>query len=312
LETPQTPIRYLPRSAVEALMPSLARQFELVEVAYGAMRDGTCETPATPEVAPRPGAFVHALPAYVADGDITSLKWIGGYPSNREHGLPYLSGLIIINDSATGLPVAVMDCAAITAARTAAVSAICVAAFARQGWSTVGIIGYGVQSEAHVAALSELNPSAAFRVFSRRSLDTRDRRLAAVPDPRAATEGADVVITGMPLEIKLEPPIAFDWLTDNALVLPLDDDASLDADVVNGAEEFYVDALDDYRLRQAVGRFPNWREPDAAVSQAVLDPRPTEGVTVCANQGIGVLDAVFAGFVLDSAERDGVGLMLDR
>ena len=294
-------------------MPDLEQQFALVEVAYRATRDGRSDTPAAPEVAPRPGALVRAMPAFVADRDITSLKWISDYPTNREeHGLPYGSGLIIINDSGTGLPRAVMDSSTITPARTAAVSAVCVEAFATRGWSTVGIIGYGVQSKAHVEALSKLNPSATFQVFSRRPLGAGDPRLSAAENPRAAIEGADVVITGMPLDTKLEPPVAFGWLTPTALVLPLDDDASLDADVVNGARAFYVDDPDDFGMRQAVGTFSNWREPDRTVPEAVLDCRPAEGVIVCANQGMGVLDAVFAGFVLDCAERDGVGTLLER
>jgi len=294
-------------------MPDLEQQFALIEAAYRATIEGTCETPATPEIAPRPRAHAHAMPAYVAAGDITSLKWISGYPTNREeHGLPYLSGLIVVNDSNTGLPLAVMDSSAITGARTAAASAVCVEAFARDGWSTVGIIGGGVQSEAHVEALTRLNPSATFRVFSRRPFEPEDPRLSAAVDPRSAVEGADVVITAMTLKTKLEPPVAFDWLTPTALVLPLDDDSSLDADVANGAGAFYVDAPDDYVLRQAVGTFSNWREPDGAVPAAVLDRRPAEGVVVCANQGMGVLDAVFAGFVLDAAEREGVGALLDR
>jgi ornithine cyclodeaminase/alanine dehydrogenase len=257
--------------------------------------------------------LAHALPAYVAEGDITSVKWIADYSMNRaEHGLPSVSGLIVVNNSDTGLPVAILDSSAITAARTAAASAVCVDAFARMGWSTVGIIGHGTQSKAHIAALSELNPSATFQVFSRRPVDPGKWGLVAARDPRAAIEGADVVITGIPLETRLEPQVAFSWLAPTALVLPLDDDASLDADVVNGAAAFFVDALDDFRMRQGAGTFPNWREPDATVPGAVLDlPRP-DGVVVCANQGMGVLDAVFAGFVLDAAERAGVGLLLDR
>jgi len=87
-----------------------------------------------------------------------------------------------------------------------------------------------------VKALTVVNGSARFDVFSRRPLDVADRRISAAPDPRSAVEGADVVITGMPLEEALMPPVGFDWLATDALVLPLDDDASLEASVVNGAK----------------------------------------------------------------------------
>ena len=312
MPTLQTPIRYLPSSVVDALMPAQDEQLALVETVYRAIREGTCQAPASDELAPRPKAFAHALPAYVEEGDIVSVKWVSGNAGNRANGLPYQSSLIVVNDSESGLPMAVMDGSAITAARTAAVSVACVRSFAREGWSTVAIIGYGIQSVAHVKALAAVNESARFHVFSRRPLDVGDGRISAAPDPRAAIDGADVVITGMPLEETLQPPVAFDWLTADALVLPLDDDASLEGSVVNGSSAFYVDDIDDYRLRQAVGRFPGWREPDGAVGEAIPVGRGADGVIVCANQGMGLLDAVFARSVLDAAERDGAGVLLDR
>jgi alanine dehydrogenase len=310
--TLRTPLRYLSSSAVTALMPGLERQLDLVRSAYRAKRDGTCDAPATPEIVPRPGAVAHAMPAYVSEEDVTSVKWILDNQSNRKRGLPLVAGLIIVNDSETGLPMAIMDASAITAARTAAASTVCVNAVAGRSWSTVGIIGYGIQARAHVKALSTLNPSATFRVFSRRALDSKDPRVSFAESPQAATDGADVVVTGMPLGTKLQPPLASDWLVPTALVLPLDDDASLDADVVNGAGAFYVDDFDDYRRRQGAGIFAGWREPDGVVPEAVLKRRTAEGVIVCANQGMGVLDAVFAGYVVDAAEREGVGTLLER
>jgi len=73
-----------------------------------------------------------------------------------------------------------------------------------------------------------------------------------------------------------------------------------------------VDDLDDYHLRQLVGRFPGWREPDGAVGEAIQVGREVRGVIVCANQGMGLFDAVFARAVLDAAERDSAGVLLDR
>ncbi len=309
----KSPVRYLSGRDVDAVIPGPRQQRELVKSAYRSIGAGTAVTPAAPHLSPRPGTFVYPLPAYLADDDLTSVKWVSDYPTNRErHGLPCVSGLIVINDSSVGLPVAIMDGAVITATRTAAVSAVCAAAFAREGWTTVGIVGYGVQAKAHVKALSDLNPTASFRVYSRRGIDVDELHISAVATARAAVEDADIVITGMPLGANLRPPVSFDWLKPTALVLPIDDDASLDPGVVGGARAFYVDALDDYRQRQGTGTFPGWREPDGTVPAAVLEGQPARGVTVCANQGLGVLDAAFAGYVLSGAERDGVGLLLER
>jgi alanine dehydrogenase len=305
------PLRYLSGSAVERQLPEIDKQLELVRSAYRALREGACETPATPEVAPRPGGFAHALPAYVSDGDITSVKWISGDSSNRERGLPYLSGLIIVNESETGLPIAILDASAITAARTAAASAVCVEAFGGE-WSRVAIIGYGVQAEAHIKALSSLNPEATFAVFSRRPLESEETRISFTGEARVAIDGADVVVTGMPLEVKLQPQIEFSWLGPRALVLPLDDDASLDASVANDCQAFFVDDLDDYRARQEANIFAGWRAPDRTIADVILDRAGTEGVVVCANQGMGVLDAVFARHVVDAADIAGAGTLLER
>ena len=46
------------------------------------------------------------------------VKWVSGFPGNAARGLPYISGLLILNDPETGMPKAVMDATWITAMRT--------------------------------------------------------------------------------------------------------------------------------------------------------------------------------------------------
>ena len=70
------------------------------------------------------------MPAYLRDDDVAALKWVAGYPANKERGLPYITGLIVLNDPETGVPAAIMDGAEITAARTAAASGVCIRRFA--------------------------------------------------------------------------------------------------------------------------------------------------------------------------------------
>ncbi len=55
--------------------------------------------------------------------DAAGVKWVSGYPGNQARGLPYINGLLILNDPETGMPLAVMDCVWITAMRTAAATA---------------------------------------------------------------------------------------------------------------------------------------------------------------------------------------------
>lgn len=312
MTTLETPIRYLSRTTVEALLPPLQERLRLVHTAYRAIRGKACQAPSPPEISPRPGAVARAMSAYVVDGDITAVKWVADFQSNTELGLPLVSGLIIVADSETGLPIALMDASAITVARTAAASAACVIALAPDDWSRIGIVGYGAQAAAHIELLSELNPDARFQVFSRRRIDSGDDRVAFVAGPAEAADGADVLVTGRPLGTRLNPPVAAEWLSPRALVLPLDEDVSVSADVVVGSDLFLVDDLEDFESKRRDGAFAGWRDPDATVPEAITDGRAGEGLIVCSNQGIGILDAVFARQVLAAAESSGSGTLLER
>ncbi len=64
------------------------------------------------------------MPAYVRGVEAAGMKWFSGYPSNAAKGLPYITGLLVLNDAETGIPLAVMDCSWITAMRTGASAGI--------------------------------------------------------------------------------------------------------------------------------------------------------------------------------------------
>src|SRR5918992_5496000 len=134
---------YLSREEVASLLPDVPEQLALVEATYRAVAAGRVELPPKPGIHPRPDSFIHAMPAYLQDDDVAALKWVAGYPQNKDRGLPYISGLITVNDADTGAPVAVMDAAEITAARTAAATGVCVRRWAPDGWGRAAIVGCG-------------------------------------------------------------------------------------------------------------------------------------------------------------------------
>ena len=75
---------------------------------------GGSELPPKIAIHPRPAAsFVHAMPALLrgADlfGDLVGMKWVAGFATNTEIGLPGISALVILNDPATGIPIAIME-----------------------------------------------------------------------------------------------------------------------------------------------------------------------------------------------------------
>src|ERR671914_1704216 len=148
---------YLARGEVARLLPEIPEQLDLVEETYRSVAAGRVELPPKPGIHPRPDAFIHAMPAYLRDDDVAALKWVAGYPQNKDRGLPYISGLITMNDAETGAPVAVMDGAEITAARTAAATGVCVRRWAPPRWKEAAILGCGEQGRFHTRMLAAVN-----------------------------------------------------------------------------------------------------------------------------------------------------------
>jgi len=73
------------------------------------------------------------------------VKIVSVFPGNTVRDLPVTNGIMILNDSETGVPIAIMNAAALTAQRTGAVGALGVKYLTPQQTLSVGIVGCGVQ-----------------------------------------------------------------------------------------------------------------------------------------------------------------------
>jgi ornithine cyclodeaminase/alanine dehydrogenase-like protein (mu-crystallin family) len=72
-------------------------------------------------------------------------KLVSFCPGNKDSGRPSIYGTVVLNSTKTGEPLAIMDGSAITALRTAAVTAVGIRALSPGNARTLGIIGTGVQ-----------------------------------------------------------------------------------------------------------------------------------------------------------------------
>ncbi len=97
-----------------------------------------------------------AMPAYIQRSAACGIKWVNVHPHNRVRGLPTVMAVIVINDPATGFPLAVMDGLLVTKLRTAAAGAVAAQALARRASRVVGLVGCGAQADAQIQALAEL------------------------------------------------------------------------------------------------------------------------------------------------------------
>jgi ornithine cyclodeaminase/alanine dehydrogenase len=306
-----TDILYLRRQEVAGLLPPIEEQIDLVERTYRAMAAGRVELPPKPGVHPRENAFVHAMPAYLADDDVVALKWVAGYPANKDRGLPYISGLIVVNDADTGFPLAVMDAAEITAARTAAASGVCIRRWAPEGWREVAIIGCGEQGIYHSRVVAALNRTAEVRAFDVHPERVRDLagNVTAARDPRTAVRQAEVIISAAPILKRPQPAIDSDWLGESYLALPVDFDAYFHCGPIADAGLFVSDDVAQFEYYRTQGHFQGWPEPHSSVGEALERDAQAKRVAAC-NLGVGALDAAFASTVLARAGEAGIGTRL--
>ena len=147
-------VLYLSRADVESVGLPMAEIIDALEAMFVEKGKGEVEMPPKPGIHPRVDAFIHAMPAHIPRLGAAGIKWVSGYWSNRDRGLPYISGLLILNDPDTGIPISVMDATWITAMRTGAATAVAAKRMAREDSRSVGIVACGVQGRSNLEALT--------------------------------------------------------------------------------------------------------------------------------------------------------------
>jgi len=136
---------YLPAEDVALALPEPAELLNLLEAMFRQKAQGKTEMPPKMGIHPRDQSFIHAMPASIPGMSAAGMKWVAAYPDNAALGIPQVNGLILLNDPDTGLATAVLDGSVITAARTAAASALAARYLARRlaSWAAeckVGVI----------------------------------------------------------------------------------------------------------------------------------------------------------------------------
>lgn len=100
-----------------------------------------------------------AMPAYLGgDYGTTGVKWYGSNLENKQKGLPRSVHLFVLNDSDTGVPLAVMSGNLLSAYRTGAVPGVAVKHLAREDARVLGVVGPGVIGRAVTEATLALRP----------------------------------------------------------------------------------------------------------------------------------------------------------
>ncbi len=315
---------YLSQADVRQLALPMSEVILALEQMFREKGAGRVEMPPKPGIHTRPDAFLHAMPAFIPAEEAVGIKWIGGYPENHHFGLPYITGLLILNDPETGVPLAVMDGTWITAERTAAATAIAAKHLARPESQSVGILGCGIQGRSNLVALTATFPLKTVRAYDidRNAGATYARELSAqlgldvipVSDAKFAVAGCDVVVTAGPILRRPHATIQRGWLEEGAFAALVDFDSYWHPDALREFDKFCTDDVAQLEHYRRDGYFAHLPPVYADLGELAVGAKPgrespRERTAAC-NLGLGLEDIAVAPLIYRRALEQGLGTWL--
>jgi len=206
----------LDQAQVEELL-TMPECIELMEETLLALARGELYQPLRSVVRP-PAAdgFMGLMPAHRGgEAPAFGLKVVCIFPGNPARGLDAHQGGVILFDGETGEVRAIVNASAITAIRTAAVSAVATRALAREDARTLAVLGAGVQAKSHMEALRALHDWERIVVWSRTRAHAEQLGVEVADTAEDALRDADVVCT---TTTSREPVVRLEWLKEGAHV----------------------------------------------------------------------------------------------
>ncbi len=316
---------YLSRKDVETAGMSMAEIIGSLDQMFKEKGEGKTEMPPKPGIHPRPDSFIHAMPAYIPSLEAAGMKWVSGYPENQRKNLPYINGLIVLNDPETGVPICVMDCIWITARRTGAATAVAAKYLSRKDSSSVGIVACGVQGKSNLEALCclfnikkvkayDIYPDIAQR-FAKQMGNLLKLEIEPVEKPEEAVKNLDIVVTSGPILKNPIPRIEAGWLAEGAFASAVDFDSYWQGAALAEADKLATDDLKQMDYYRQEGYFRSTPEPYADLGEIVAGKKPgrqtEEERTISINLGLALDDMATAILVYNKAKENGIGLQLE-
>jgi alanine dehydrogenase len=309
---------------IEALAPAM------VELSSGAV-----------SMPPRVAAMVlehegllGVMPVYVGSSSTLAAKLVSVYPNNSGLGVPTHQALVAVFNPATGTPLAIMDGTYLTAARTAAGSALATRLLARPDADVLVIVGTGTQARAHAQVIPRVRTVREVRIVGRNEQRADElaaelakefaifvRSCASFSDAAtgagivcAATNSCEPVVLGQ----CLEPGVHVNSVGLNPQGREVNDAAILKSLVVVESRQA--------ALAPGPGGATDLTRPvregliteghiHAEVGEIISGMRPgrtsSQQITLYKSVGVAVQDAVAAQLVLIAAWEQGVGLEVE-
>jgi ornithine cyclodeaminase/alanine dehydrogenase-like protein (mu-crystallin family) len=317
-------VLYLSRKDVETIALPMQEIINALETMFKEKGAGLTEMPPKPGIHTRPDAFIHAMPAYIPSLHSAGMKWVSGYPDNQRRGLPYITGLLLLNDPETGIPIAIMDCTWITAKRTGAATAVAAKYLARPDSTTVGIVACGVQGRSNLEALTslfkikkvkayDLSPEITERYATEMS-KALNLDIEPVKGLTEAVKGLDLVVTSGPILKHPKPLIEPGWLADGAFASPVDFDSYWKGEALRKINKLATDDLAQMDYYRQEGYFKETPAPYADLGEIVAGLKPgresPDERTMSMNLGLALDDMATAIRIYQMAKEKRIGVEL--
>jgi ornithine cyclodeaminase len=325
-------ILILALSEVEQLLP-MRECITVMAEALSSLARGEMHQPLRMVIHPPEASGVIAMmPAYRSGADsVFGLKAICVFPGNAENGKDAHQGGVLLFSGDTGEPLAMMNASAITAIRTAAVSAVATRALARADACELAIIGAGVQARSHLAAISCVRQIRRARIASRRfdhaqrlASDVQehfDFPVNAVESVQSAVADADVIVTAT---TSLEPVLRREWISPGSHInavgtfspkaREIDTATMVAASLFVDRRESALNEAGDYLIAAAEGVIG----PDhirAELGEVLIGTAPgrttADEITVFKSLGLAVEDLAAAAYLYQKAKQQHAGTWVE-
>lgn len=246
------------------------------------------------------------------ESPVYGLKEVCVFPGNPARGLDTHLGAVLLHSGDTGELLAMVNAAAVTAIRTAAVSAVATKLLAREDASVLAIIGAGVQARTHAEAIPLVRNIKDVRMYSRRTGGSVEE----------VVRGADIIVTATSSK---EPVLRREWIAPgthiNAVGSSIASARELDGATVAAASLFVdrrestVNESGDYLFALREGAISGPQHIRAEIGE-ILTGRAAgrssrDELTLFKSLGLAVEDLSAAAFLYEKARRLGRGTVVE-
>lgn len=322
-------ILYLTQKDVASLL-SMAETLHVVEEAYRQHGLEKIQMPSKVYLNfKKHSGDLRTMPAYLEEQDIAGVKIVNVHPNNRAKGLPTVMAIIVLNDTATGAPIAIMDGSYITAMRTGAGGGVAAKYLSRKDSKVVGLVGAGLQAETQLEAIMlvrkieivkvyDLYSESAVR-FKKKMEEKTGLKIVVVSTIKDACD-CDILITTTPSR---EPIVMDEWIKQGTHINAIGADApgkeELDPEILKRAKVVVDDIsqashsgeINVPLSKGLITKEDIFTELGKAIIGLKVRTSDSE-ITVYDSTGLGILDVATANLVLRKAKEKGIGIELEQ